>query len=345
MKIDILGWYNRQNIGDDAFQAVFSKWFAGHNPRFVTPPHFTRPYAELVILGGGAVASDYYLERIHLGSCPLIALGIDLEWEAEARKLVNSGFNLISLRDRQDVDLLRSLRPGGLLLPVDYCPDLAFALTPTGEDVLSRYRRTDKRAIAVCATDYVMPSRTRDLYHCGPRADQFCDGLGKLLDKLSEKAEIFLLPCSTGEGGNDRRVNLHIASFMQKRPTIVEDQLTPVEMIDFMAPCALTICQRFHAHVFSVIAGTPFVNIEFTKKARNLVREYQTGTARQVIGIARQPDGFFNFDHAEEVCLAALRAGSQGEEFNYASAFAGMCRKAVESLRQHVLSGYVDAVE
>lgn len=348
-KVDVLGWYGRHNVGDDAFYLMFSGALRGHDVHFITPPNKTRSDADLVILGGGAVANSYYLNCItpltH-GKC--LALGIDVEWEKEAEALFSYGFDHVVFRDKSDYVLYVRDVEQKCAVDVDvvsYCPDLAFSLKHLPNTFVPRYRKTDKlRAIAVMATDYVMPARDRDLYYCGPRADQFAQGLGAVLDKLSEKVEVILLPCSTGEYGDDRRINYHIASFMRHPPTIVTDRLGPKQMIDTISTCQATVCMRFHAHVFSLIAGVPFASIEFTKKARTLVADFQTKTNRPLTAVIKKEDGFFDFDYALENINSALDAGTRNTERTLSLDYVQSCRERVDTMMEQVLRRYLIAV-
>lgn len=350
-KIDILGWYNRENVGDNAFQTVLSRWFCDHDVRFVTPPQHTRSDADLVILGGGAVASQYYLNQITpTPTGNVIALGVDTEWESELSLLRNAGLKFIAFRSREDyVDF-----HGGKLdveppapNTVVHCPDLAFSLTPTGTPVLDRYRKYPKRrAVGVFLTDYVMPSHSRDLYYFGPRADQFAQGLAGALDRIAEKCEVVLVPCSVGETGNDRRINLHVAAFMRHRPTIIEDPLPPEDAIDLIADCTAVVAMRYHSHIFSLVAGTPFASVDFTKKASTILKDYSVilndaKVSRDMTAVRRKEDKFFDFDATVQRIDAAIDAGTRDTERAISLAYARQCREEVATLQNVVLSRFV----
>jgi len=63
MKISIVGWYGKNNVGDEAFRFVLSDFFQDHQVEFVTPPQLcSNP--DIVVLGGGAVASPFYLNTL-----------------------------------------------------------------------------------------------------------------------------------------------------------------------------------------------------------------------------------------------------------------------------------------
>jgi hypothetical protein len=240
----------------------------GHRVEFVTPPRkCLNP--DIVILGGGAVASPFYLNE--LPDCPRYALGIDIAYESEMDLLAAKDFKGIFIRNGTDIEKLRSK----VSCPVGSMPDLAFLMRPSGSDVLSKYRRhPKKRCLGVFATDYVNPAIDRSVERFSKRANNFIVKMAGMLDEIvGAGAEVILVPCSTGGYGDDRRINLDIAAFMKNEPTLIFDTLGPQAMIDLIRDLDGSICMRFHAHIFSMIAGTPFISIEFTRKVKLFLEE------------------------------------------------------------------------
>ena len=273
MKISIVGWYGMNNVGDEAFRFVFPQFFEGHEVEFVRPiQKCNNP--DIVILGGGAVASPFYLND--LPNCPRYAIGIDIAFVSEIDLLAKENFKAIYVRNGTDLEVMKQK----INCPVFSIPDLAFLIQPTGSNILEKYKLTKKKTLGVLVTDYVNPAIDRPAEKFRQRADNFISAMAKQLDALSKIYEIVLIPCSTGGYGDDRRINLDICAFMKNRPTIVMDTLNPQDMIDIIAELDVAICQRFHAHVFSIIAGTPFVSIDFTRKVELLLKENNLNYAK-----------------------------------------------------------------
>lgn len=277
MKIVITGWFGGSNCGDEAFKIAHAEIFRGHDYQFVTPPR-NLPPSDIYVLGGGAVVSPYYLDGFPDDGRPRYAIGVDLAYESEAELLKKARFDEVLVRHRADLDLLRSR----LTCPVSYVPDLAYALFPTGQDLLRWYQvEKGRRILGVMLTDYVLPAIDRPVEKFRGRADSFVAVLAHELNKLRTAGwEPLLIPLSTGGYGNDLRVNLEIASFLKNLPAIVMDTLSPQECVNLIAQCDATLCMKFHAHIFSIIAGTPFVSIPFTRKVRlTLAEEELSGYA------------------------------------------------------------------
>lgn len=270
MKISIVGWFGMNNVGDDAFQVVFSELLSEHEIEFIRPPQ-TCNSPDIVILGGGAVASPFYLKI--LPDCPRYALGIDIAYKSEIDLLATANFKDVYVRNNTDVaEMIEKMG-----CPVLGIPDLAFLMKPSGQDILSKYKKFPaKKTLGVLVTDYVNPAIDRSIGEFSERAYSFILAMADELDGLANAGyEIILIPCSTGGYGDDRRINLDLAAFMKSRPISIFDTLGPQDMIDLIADLDVTICQRFHAHIFSIIAGTPFVSIDFTRKVKLLLEENQ----------------------------------------------------------------------
>lgn len=280
MNINICGWFNRKNVGDESFKIAFDKMFENtdHKITYVTPPTICSPNADLIILGGGAVVAPYYMECLP-PNVPKVAFGVDLGYESESQLL--KGFSSVHVRHATDVPLIKQ----SVACPVESIPDLAYVIKPSGADVLSRFlKRGKKKVLGVMLTDYVNPAIDRPIADFRKRADSFITNLTpKLVDMYqSGKWDILMIPCSTGGHGDDRRINLDIGSQMEDQPIQIMETLSPQETVDLIAQCDLTICMKFHAHIFSIIAGTPFLSIPFARKVKLMLKE--NGLGKEICG-------------------------------------------------------------
>src|SRR5436190_18938223 len=106
MKIDIVGWYGKNNIGDEAFRYAHPQFFEGHDIRYVTPPETCRESADLVVLGGGAVVAPFYLDTLPKDK-PKYALGVDIAYESEIDLLAAADFKGVMVRNSTDLPAMR----------------------------------------------------------------------------------------------------------------------------------------------------------------------------------------------------------------------------------------------
>ena len=265
MKINILGWLSRQNIGDEAFKDAHRHIFLGHDLEFFAPP-CTVPDSDLFVLGGGAVISPYYLKSLP-SNTPKYILGASIEYASEMDLLPQHKFKGIMIRNATDVPILQSK----VECPVTAMPDLAFLLSPSEHSIKLEPK---KKKLGVMVTDYINPALNRPANKFAQRSFNFIQTLAKQLDDFIRQGwDVYLIPFSTGGYGNDLRINLDIMAFMEKQPINIMQTLAPMEAIALLRDMDLNMCMKFHAHVFSIIAGTPFLSIDLTRKVDLLLSE------------------------------------------------------------------------
>jgi polysaccharide pyruvyl transferase WcaK-like protein len=264
MIIDIVGWHNKKNVGDEAFKLGFETIFQKHKLNYCTPPEIA-DRGDAVVLGGGAVVSPFYLESIPKDERQLYAIGISLEYESEADLLKSRKFKAVFIRDDSDSHVLKRK----LHCPVISMPDMAFFHRCYNNIV------NEPKKIAILLTDYINPAIDRPYEKFGHIAFDFHKKMAQTCDELIHKGwKITFVPCSTGGYGDDRRAAMDVMSFMKNydQVTNILDTLTPEETIEIISQQELTISMRFHAHIFSIIAGTPFVSIGNTRKVNLLLQ-------------------------------------------------------------------------
>ncbi len=278
MKVHVLGYYDMQNVGDEAFRPAIADIFSGHDVEFfyadayrVSPP----PTPDAVVLGGGDVVTPYYLPIVSSVPCKIkIGLGVGLGYESESICAAEAGFSAWFVRNRADVDLIRS----HVVVPVEYTPDLAFHLRPSGQKVLHRYLDTKQPVVAVLLTDYLMPSNVRSDEIFWTRSRLFLERFGEFCIELGKRGfKVIALPCSGDAHADDCRIHLSLRAFANN-VVCVNDLLSPQEMIDLLSEVDYTICQRFHSHVFAMIAGKPILSVSFTRKVDKLLEAAGAGT-------------------------------------------------------------------
>lgn len=261
MKIDVVGWQNRLNIGDEAFQYTIKQFFDNHQIEFHTPPKCPTE-GDIAVLGGGAVVSPYYLKTLPTNK-PKYALGVGIEYESEIDLLQD--FQAVILRNITDLAAAQSK----LKCPVSVLPDLAFMY----ESVKTVHT---PRTIAILLSDYVNPALDRPAEKFAERSFSFHQNLAQVCDSLIEQGfRIVFIPCCTWGYADDRRVAMDIVAHMQHvdKGNRFMVKYEPQQMILGLSAYELTICMRFHGHIFSMIAGTPFVSIGTTRKVNLLLKE------------------------------------------------------------------------
>ena len=197
----VIGYYHRNNLGDDVFGWVFEKLIpqiskykkvvlinADQLTSRLPLPHNVKA----VIVGGGDMINAYFmkslrplLEKKHLRTCPIYAVGIGLPYPQLVQEGFLDGFDYIIHRSSQDEQFLLE-RFGNA--QVHYSPDLAWF---TDSDTLSNTfptqvrhtnstmkNATTKRIIVCLARPMCFPQDTTAY-------DRIVDGMARFLLQLA----------------------------------------------------------------------------------------------------------------------------------------------------------------
>ena len=167
--VKVFGYYGHNNAGDEAFKLVFDRVFAGHRVEYAAPGGGPLEADRPLVVGGGAVLNDYFLEPIrHIGAVHVVGCSLPYGEADAARVAASLGGRIRTLlvRSRADVAALR--RAG---LPAEFVPDLVFSLDrgappgPVPQSELEgwtalpprRWGRHERTAVVCLSDDYHVP--------------------------------------------------------------------------------------------------------------------------------------------------------------------------------------------
>jgi hypothetical protein len=252
----ILGFYDRANLGDDMFKEIFPNLLPDFKPIFLSIDDFTgnlTPYSA-VVCGGGDIYNEYFLEKLRLlrgASVPVYLVGVGIPFPS----VLESGdlhlFDHVFVRNKTDLHLIsRKIAPRY----VHYLPDLGF---------LKSGQLSVRRGIGVFLTS----------------STPITSKLLSLLEEASQYGRLHFIRFNTsGTEEDDRFIYERLDTELAARGVIPLNDLTVYtvdEMLTRMGQFELNICGRFHAHVFSMISGTPFVSVAQTRKVELLLKDSQ----------------------------------------------------------------------
>jgi len=268
MTIDVIGYYDANNNGDDALQLAIKKMLHGVDLAF--PKYAT---SKKVILGGGDVVNQFFLDRIPKDS-ELYLLGCGLGYETELDLLKDYNIKEALFRNKKDAELAAAKG-----INASYTPDLVFALEPSETRLIDIKRVPPKKLLGVMVADNVSSSYSQK----DPRQIGYGQYLkAELADALlylSEWYKIVFIPMSHAPYAYDTKMFYEIMSYMP--PRHLDKELLPplgaMEVIDVVSQMDLIITMRFHGVIYSTLTGTPFVNIGLTRKTQLFCHEHLLG--------------------------------------------------------------------
>lgn len=288
----VIGYYNRQNLGDDVFKYVFEKYFEDRWPdatyNIINIDDFTGPSKNTtaVIFGGGDLINDYFMRKIRKfitnKTCPYYAIGVGIPYP----KLIDEGyldsFDYIVHRNKTDELKLLDKYDNR----VKWYPDISTLLLKyCNSNIITQNNKYKNIGIFLSRHSY----DNREAY------DNLVASLTKFIGELSEIThirkigcrtytiplyKIYLIPfCTDGKiNHDDRLINHDIYSRLVNRVScdnikLIREAIAIEEIIPLFQSFHITICSRFHAHMFSVLTKTPILSIYSTRKVDNLLDE------------------------------------------------------------------------
>ena len=308
-KVLILGYYNRYNLGDDMFEYVFVNYFSSKLPNIELVIKNTDDIEEieddvsLVICGGGDMINDYFLKKIKklVGekrkTIPIYAWGIGFPYQG----LIDNGgidvFDYVIHRNKCDQQRLL-LKYGSSR--VKYFPDLGFMLPEYSRkeiksEELFRVKHDKGKKIGVFLSKTIYHKNNPDVY------EKILDNLAYFLVKIAKikkqkkflgivttnccrketdyEYKIYLLASCTNESNqmeNDRLVNMDLYQKICKYGDytnihLIDQRIDIDEVIPLFENFYMTICLRFHAHIFSILSNVPILSVYSSRKVENLL--------------------------------------------------------------------------
>jgi polysaccharide pyruvyl transferase WcaK-like protein len=255
MKYNIIGWYSRANCGDEAFKLAFPKLLGTNDIKF---SEYEDPDC-INILGGGDVIKPFYLDRI---KGPFYIIGTGLGYESELQLLRGKQVLKAFFRNKRDAFLARMYN-----IDAEYAPDIVFALNHVEKKLAAKKHAT------VILNGAILPSLATTDHATIAYAEYLKWTLSKALDDLAQYYELSFIPFSNDRFNRDAAIHYDIYGRMKATASALHKPPSPEETMRIIANSDLVVTMKFHGVVFSVLNGTPFVNIGLSRKSHQFCVE------------------------------------------------------------------------
>jgi polysaccharide pyruvyl transferase WcaK-like protein len=280
-KLLILGFFNRHNVGDEAFIPAYKILFPDKDLIFkcIDDIHEIQNDVTAVIIGGGDVINDYFMEKIKMllltynGPCYAFSVGIPYTSQSNYVSL----FDHVVVRSKQDIEITSSVVGEK---NVEYLPDITWllksTLTPT-KRLTKINNKKFKIKIGICLA--------QPIFFENPKEKELIDELVKCLRIIIREyplCEISLIPFNTSKNicESDYIINDKIfkrLSNYRNIKNITHDYLgDPIRLLKFIGTQDIIIGMRFHSIIFSMINDIPVVPVYCSRKIDNLIEKQQT---------------------------------------------------------------------
>lgn len=264
MIICILGYYNRQNLGDDLFQMILSQWMQNHKCIFINPDDVLKlPSCDIILIGGGDLVNDYFMLKISTllhPSVPVYGIGLGFPFLDLITKDYLKAFDFIITRTKSALPILTSLK-----IPTIFADDIVLSLSGK-----TRINKNKPRPIGIFLSSFM--------------GDKIIDKIVNVLSKIAEIRypqfkmtslyKLYLYSMSTCDSiESDMIFNNKIYNRLKQYDNVyfIKTPIKPENAIDLFSNFYATICNRFHAHILSLCVQCPFVSLYSCFKVKDLL--------------------------------------------------------------------------
>ena len=272
----ILGFFNRGNIGDQAFIQPYKMLFPNNILHFesIDDVHNIPSETSVVIIAGGDVINDYFMKKIRVllkgydGPCYAFSVGIPYVSEAHYTSL----FDHVILRAKQDI-LITDKIIGDK--NVTYLPDITWMLKSTLP--LCKSTKPNKNIkIGICLA--------QPLFHNNSNEISMINELVRFINTLVQKynnCEINLITFNTSvySQESDYIINEKVFKRVLNNHNVhnctSQELRDPIQMLKFIGSHNVIVGMRFHSLIFSLIQSVPCVCVYSTRKVDNLVKDFE----------------------------------------------------------------------
>lgn len=294
----IIGYYFKNNLGDDIFEKVFKEIiFPNDSITFATINTLDAIIGcnfDTVILGGGDLVNNYFLSQTNITKirqiakdAPIVFVGTGIPYlECTDRLAFADAFYM---RSKNDVKALSNFDNVNLI------PDLAFYLGNVENPNVK------------------VPFGPKKIGICLPYNYQgnsgFYESVRELLGQLvsNQVNQVIIIPFDTNNARND-------ATWLPPVPGVtVSEPKTIQETIDLFYTLDFVFASRFHSVILSIMTATPFISLYTTQKIQNLKDSVPTEFKEQFVKLnSDEKDKPLEFNVSRVMSLYESVSGSTG---------------------------------
>jgi len=268
--INVIGWYDKNNIGDEAYKISFKKIWPNANFVFSDIPIES---ADEYVIGGGDVVSSSLLNSVSKIKNNKNMMSISFPDSVSDNHF--DEFQRVWVRDQYSLD--NAVKFG--LKNAEIVPDFAFSLNADqrkGDQILKGIFKKEKLDLYSNRIGIIVNAHMMTGHNCSAVKsslfEKFTWELSSFCDNYS--ASFIFIPFGTSFPWDDRAAASSVASKCKfwKKNCVIYDRMTVQDTLDLVSSLDVLISTRLHGSIFSTIGTTPFVDITHNHKNINFLK-------------------------------------------------------------------------
>ena len=290
-RVNVVGWYNKKNCGDESYKEAFPKLFPQYD--FVFSDCIVKD-ADAYVIGGGDVLTKKLLQSFAKVDKPkhIMSVTVSEDFDPELLK----GYRTIIVRDKNSRERLEKIGIDVLMYPdfsfcLDYNKERGHALVQ--ELFAANKHDLYHKKIGIVINGHLLPPYGASAFEQS-RFERFAFDLAIAIDQIP--ASFVFIPFSTKQPWDDRISNGIVASRCKwwRKNAIFFSELGVTNTLDILSSCDAVISTRLHSSIFSTATEVPFVDITHNHKNKYFL---------ETIGYQKNSIGFADFNSTKMVSL------------------------------------------
>lgn len=267
MRILVIGFYGKSNIGDDLFASAFQKLFPKYEFKFISQlTEKSLDNIDAVFIGGGSFlerdlsASPKAIAALKTKKLMYIGVGAETNISPLHTELMKVA-KLIAIRSPEQLAKIKTLNENTIVIP-----DIVYSL----QDNVVQSKKIEK-SVLILPNIEVVPNH-EDPHWKYSSFEYFKSEFSQFLDVIvNEGYKINFFTMCQNATMNDAWAASAIISMMKKRSNGYQLNYingTIEELTEVMSKYSFIITQRYHGIVLSEMMGTPYISIHHHDKLK-----------------------------------------------------------------------------
>lgn len=276
--LPIVGWYGRRNCGDEAFKDVHKLMFPDLEMEWNRKPAALQE-SGVALVSAGDIVNPFYFDEIP-ASKKLVIYGVGLAAPDQIELLQARRKQIMGIWVRNPGDA-KALQEAGL--PGYFTPDIVFSLKGAPTEALMPGivpPKTSRKRVIVTLSDSPRGSslRQKDMGKFFSYQSSLYE-LADSVDYLAKYYEVVIVPFSFDKNDYDLAAIFDLMPRLRDTGGIhvIEQELTPLQMIEFFKTADLVVSVKFHGVVFALLNEIPFIGVSDTRKVKNICSDNGLG--------------------------------------------------------------------
>ena len=292
VKIYVIGYYDHANLGDESYKLTFEYFFKtylenlNYTLNFIDCDkisHYTFEDSDIIILGGGDVLNNYFLDKLikkfngKVNKIIAVSVGLPYTNILQTKKL--EILDYIFIRSEQDVELFNEYFDK---TRIKYISDLSVYIQDIHLQKSDKYK-VIKKDVKKINRKIICISLNRHIY----KKDNLIpyNNVVDVFEKFVRYLITFgffviFVPYNTNNLNNENDILIHndVVDKIKCNNELLLNNIINIdftieshEILDLYKYSYVNVVMRFHACLFSIYSDTPMLPVFTTRKIKNLL--------------------------------------------------------------------------